>query len=313
MSANPLVSVVILSWNRRDELRKTLQQLRQVIYDPLEIIVVDNHSTDGTQEMVGEEIPHVRLIALPKNMGVAGWNEGFANANGKYILALDDDAHPMPHAVQKAVRLLEADEKIGIAACNVVNVTTCISETWWPKGLPVASGLEEVSFVGAGVFIRRSIIQHVGGFIDMFFLYQEELEFSTRVLAASYSIRLEENIIVCHRASPLWRTSMRRVFFQERNTILYFLLHFRVATAMRKTIGALRRVAVQAFQLQNVMLPFKVAGSVVHRLPEVLRRRRPVSQELAGRILSVWPMSETHEQRRYSVQDLTALDHCNAT
>ncbi|RJP62305.1 MAG: glycosyltransferase, partial [Ignavibacteriales bacterium] len=68
----PLVTVNILSYNRKDELRNTLKKVYEQDYKNIEIIVVDNASSDGTHEMVKSEFPEVKLIQLEKNIGIAG-------------------------------------------------------------------------------------------------------------------------------------------------------------------------------------------------------------------------------------------------
>jgi len=73
----PLVTVNILSYNRKDELRNTLTKVYEQDYKNIEVIVVDNASNDGSSEMVIKEFPNAQLIQLEKNIGIAGWNEGF--------------------------------------------------------------------------------------------------------------------------------------------------------------------------------------------------------------------------------------------
>jgi len=114
---NPLVTVNILSWNRKEDLRESLIELKKTTYPNIELIVVDNASTDGSPEMVEREFPYVKLIKMPKNIGIAGWNIGFEKANGKYIMVLDDDSYPAPDAIELMVEEFEkADEDVGIIA-----------------------------------------------------------------------------------------------------------------------------------------------------------------------------------------------------
>ncbi|HSL90776.1 MAG TPA: glycosyltransferase [Ignavibacteriaceae bacterium] len=71
MNENPLVSVNILSYNRKDELRNTLQKVFEQDYKNIEVIVVDNASNDGSDDMVKQEYPDAQLIQLKKNIGIA--------------------------------------------------------------------------------------------------------------------------------------------------------------------------------------------------------------------------------------------------
>ena len=92
MNYQPLVTVNILSFNRIDELRNTLTKVYEQDYKNIEVIVVDNASSDGSSEMVNNEFPSVQLIQMEKNIGIAGWNEGFKVAKGGDVFVLGDDA-----------------------------------------------------------------------------------------------------------------------------------------------------------------------------------------------------------------------------
>src|SRR3954454_25337505 len=87
----PEITVAILSYNRHDQLAVTLSTLMERLTWPaerLEIVVVDNASTDGTGVMVRQRFPSVRLIENDRNEGVGGWNRAFAEGSGEYFLVL---------------------------------------------------------------------------------------------------------------------------------------------------------------------------------------------------------------------------------
>ena len=90
----PLVTAAVLAYNRRDPLRITLTKLRDELDWPgerLEVIVVDNASTDGTADMVRAEFPGTKLIVNERNTGISGWNRAFEAGTGEWFLVLDDD------------------------------------------------------------------------------------------------------------------------------------------------------------------------------------------------------------------------------
>src|SRR3954471_21802260 len=97
----PAVTIVFLVYNRREELRTSLRQMLGEA--DVEVVVVDNASQDGSAEMVREEFPHVRLLRREQNIGVAGWNDGFAIARGNWVLALDDDCYLPPGGLRTAI------------------------------------------------------------------------------------------------------------------------------------------------------------------------------------------------------------------
>ena len=104
-----MLSIIVLAYNRCEELLYTLSKLKDFVETlPFitEIIVVDNASTDDTSVQMKQRHKDVKLITKPKNNGIAGWNEGFAVANYKYMLVLDDDSHP-ESGIKEAVEYLE--------------------------------------------------------------------------------------------------------------------------------------------------------------------------------------------------------------
>lgn len=86
---NPLVSIVILTWNRRSYVLKALESVAKQPYRPLEIILVDSVSTDGTVQAVQKNYPEVRIIRLHRNLGaVEGRNIALANCRGDIIFSI---------------------------------------------------------------------------------------------------------------------------------------------------------------------------------------------------------------------------------
>src|SRR3954470_24566374 len=111
--ASPSVTAAVLAYNRRECLAVTLTKLHERLEPPdggLEVIVVDNASTDGTAEMVRSEFPNVRLIVNPENEGIGGWNRAFAEGRGEWFLVLDDDCYVEGETLRRA---LEAAEEHG--------------------------------------------------------------------------------------------------------------------------------------------------------------------------------------------------------
>ncbi|MBN1446971.1 MAG: glycosyltransferase family 2 protein [Bacteroidetes bacterium] len=225
MKDPPLVSVVILSWNRIDDLRHTLQTLREDSYPRLEVIVVDNASTDGTPAMVRSDFPEVRLIELESNIGIAGWNTGFEIAQGDYVLVLDDDSYPEAAAIVGGVEYLDTHPECGIAGFRIRNLRLNRDETTVFTPGPV------LTFIGCGAMIRTRVIRRIGGFDRNLFLYEHETEFSMRAWNAGFEVHYCPEILIFHRATVANRgirgtRDCRRVYYTARNVVYVMLLHF---------------------------------------------------------------------------------------
>ncbi|MCG6552232.1 MAG: glycosyltransferase [Candidatus Magnetominusculus sp. LBB02] len=142
MTDKPLVSAVIVSYNRRDDLMETIRMLQRQHYENLEIIIVDNASADGSAAMAaGLNLTNLTLIQMAENVGVKAYNAGFEAARGQFILILDDDSFPAPDAIEKMIERFASYPSIGIISFTVKDYSTF-------KDSPAAtvSGVEDTSF-----------------------------------------------------------------------------------------------------------------------------------------------------------------------
>ena len=177
MQRFPLVSIVMLAWNRKDDVRESLRHIQKIDYEPLEIIVVDNASDDGTAQMVEAEFPDVHLIKMKKNIGIAAYNVGFEQAKGKYIVIIDDDSFPARHAIRRMVQVFEKDERLGAVAFDVRNydhydeIKNELEDTDETEEVKAVASDYLMSFNGAGVGIRKDLFKKIGYYPEEFFLY----------------------------------------------------------------------------------------------------------------------------------------------
>ena len=117
----PLASVVIPNWNGAHHLPACLGALRAQTYPHIEVILVDNGSTDGSQTLVAEEFPDVRLLALEHNLGLTGGNNaGFAAAQGEILISLNNDTEADPCFVEALVTALQEHPEAGMAAAKML-------------------------------------------------------------------------------------------------------------------------------------------------------------------------------------------------
>jgi GT2 family glycosyltransferase len=225
---NPLVSIIILSYNRCSDLEYTLQRVFEQEYSPYEVLVVDNNSTDGSAAMVKENFPSVILIPLTENTGIAGWNEGARVAKGQYFFMLDDDSYPLPDTLSRAYHSLHERTIIALDIRHPsqpdVTYSSLIQSTY-------------PTFIGCGVIIPRTVFFAVGGFEPLLFLYAHEEEFAMRALQSGYTVQFLQGSVVYHRRSLKNRQrnmtlDKQRIYFKTRNSIILLLLHFPLSRAI---------------------------------------------------------------------------------
>ena len=228
--ALPRVSVIIVNWNRLDDVLMNLRFLRKLDYPDVEVIVVDNGSTDGSIERLRHVID-VRLICLPDNAGPsAARNVGAKAATGKYVLLLDSDAILSKRGLLALVERMEADETIGVAGCRIYNWHTRRIDQWLyaePYSTHGDRTFDTYSFSAAGALVRRDVFQRVGGFWEQLFIYNEEVDFSIQVIRSGYRVVYAPDARVFHRPSVTGRAPGAAYFRQQiRNWIWIFFRHY---------------------------------------------------------------------------------------
>src|SRR5580704_15171073 len=121
MMASPLISCIVVNWNRRELLRACLESLARQEYPHIEVIVVDNGSTDGSPETVTKALPSAHLIRNATNRGFcAANNQGIAAAGGEFVALLNNDAEANPQFLTALLRVFDGHPEVGMAAAKIV-------------------------------------------------------------------------------------------------------------------------------------------------------------------------------------------------
>lgn len=215
-------SFVIVNYNRKDELMVTLAETTELIRDyaiKIEIIVVDNGSTDGSAAAVILNFPQVILIAKVDNIGAPAWNYGFEVAQGDYLIIIDDDSH-VESGLDKALFYMDENPEIGILALNVVS-GPYTSADW-----KMVENTNMVGFIGCGAIFRKVVYKKIGGYADWMFLYVNEWELGLRCTSAGYKVRFFKECKVVHRTSLINRTSKRLVSFVTKHELAIIYKYF---------------------------------------------------------------------------------------
>jgi GT2 family glycosyltransferase len=240
MLASVQVSIIIVNWNRLDDVLKNLHYLRRQTGLRAEVVVVDNGSTDGSAERLSR-IGWIRLVLLATNVGPAeARNYGIRNASGKYIVFLDSDAVLSKSGLAKLVSRMESDPTIGIIGCRIVNSQTRKTDAWI-HALPESShGLREFdtySFSAAGAIARTQALRAAGPFWDELFIYNEEVDLSIRMLRAGYRIIYSPVVRVYHHVSQNGRVATGSYLrFLIRNWIWIFYRHYPKRERLKKIV-----------------------------------------------------------------------------
>ena len=213
----PFVSILIVTWNRRDELLRSIDSALTQTYRNIEIVVIDNCSSDGTAEMIACRYPRVRYIRLDRNVGCpSGRNIGFSHCQGKYIYQLDDDGWLKADAVEIAVQRAESDPTIAVVMSRIHEVEDGQVLRALPAGQEAPA--YQYSFIGCCSMIRRDAFARAGGYPEDFFRQAEEDDLALRLLEHGYFCFLEPASIMYHAPSPIGRNLNVFLYYSLRNT-----------------------------------------------------------------------------------------------
>lgn len=217
----PRLGIVVVSYNTCELLRRCLQSTTEVTL-PVEVIVVDNASTDGSPEMVRRDFPAVRLLANGENRGfAAATNQGLEIVRDEvdFVLLLNPDAWLYPGAAEELARFLVAHPRVGVAGARLLYPDGRPQEGAWrfptllmaffdlfPPHGPLLGRLQtsflngryqeerdDVPFpidhpLGAAMMIRRETLAEVGHFDEAYWMYAEEVDWCRRCHAAGWAI-----------------------------------------------------------------------------------------------------------------------------
>ncbi|MEO8376873.1 MAG: glycosyltransferase, partial [Candidatus Sumerlaeota bacterium] len=220
VTGGPDLSVIIVNFNCSGLLRDCLNSLGEAAPKcELEIIVVDNASSDGAPQMVRQEFPDVTLIANEDNRGFTrANNQGIEIARGRYMILLNNDTRVLPGAFQKAIAWMNKHKDAGAAGLKLLNedgslqlscrrfpsfsqalfnrhsiLTKLFPSNRFSREYLMTDfrhdKIQDVDWVsGACLMLRRDIYQQIGGLDERFFMYSEDVDYCYRVWAAGHRV-----------------------------------------------------------------------------------------------------------------------------
>lgn len=286
------VSVVIVNWNTRDVLRDCLRSVfAHSGTSSLEVIVVDNGSTDGSPEMVRREFSQVNLLACPDNRGFAGANNlGMSIATGRYILLLNSDTIVMDDAIRKTVAYANMHPDTAVVGCRILNPDRSLQRscfmfpsilnlllfstylyqlfptnrffgreqmTWWRR-----NDAREVDVVtGCYMFVRKEAIDDVGLMDERFFMYYEETDWCFRFKAKGWKNRFTPSASIIHiGGASSAKLGAQRARIKNRSFVRYVFKHW---SKPRACIGLLAISFFYAVRLA-ILVPKRLLRASAH-------------------------------------------------
>ena len=214
-----MFSVIIPNWNGIRLLPACLSALRHQTYRDFEIVVVDNGSTDDSQEYVTREFPQVRILALDANRGFApAVNAGIRSSNNEVVIPLNNDTEADSHWLEEIARTLEQNTRVGMVVCKLRlfdrrDHLHSAGDFYRVDGMSGNRGVWEKDVgqyddasgifggCGAAVAYRKTMLDEIGLFDEALGSYCEDVDLNWRARLAGYPIAYAPRAIVYHHIS----------------------------------------------------------------------------------------------------------------
>lgn len=318
MKEERTVAVVIPSWNSAGLLPRCLESLAGQDVG-LELLVVDNGSTDGSVALLEQE--GVRHLALPENIGfAAAMNQGAARVEAAAIMVLNVDTVLEPGCVRRLLNALEADPSLGGVQPRILQLEGegapgpvdsarlySVGHALTRDGRAVDEGAGEeqrpehlsprevFGVCGAACLLRRELFTELGGYDERYFAFYEDVDLNVRARIAGWRFESVPEAVVWHVGNASWSAGFTRpkadnARLTARNRLATQVKFMPVGSAPRIAaveVGSLLRATRQ----RRLLSTLRGKLSVLRWLPQLLRERRALRQagnpSLARRWLGV--------------------------
>ena len=301
-----VVSAIVVNWNGQAYLPACLDALLGQEPPPAEVIVVDNHSDDGSRELVLSRYPNVRLIDTGRNAGPChARNVGVAAATGDLCLLLDNDVVLHPGALRALGETLASDPRTAVVQARslcgddpaVVHydggdlhfLGTLVLHNWYRRRSEAKDPTGPIGATIALCFLcRRQAYEQVGGFDENLFILYEDNEFSYKLRMRGHLVRLCPTALCTHLAGTAGlsvrgegRYPGRRTYLHSRNRWYVLITCMRWRTLVLTVPAQLLYGVVYAlFGLKRGHLGEWLGGKweLLKLLPKAVRARGPAQR-----------------------------------
>ncbi|MGD9898918.1 MAG: glycosyltransferase family 2 protein [Calditrichaceae bacterium] len=253
MVKDPVISVVIPHFNGKDILNDCLESLYKNTYDEFETILIDNGSTDGSQDFIRDKFPQVRLIRNKANLGYAGGcNQGIGLSNGSFVLLLNNDTVMPENFLTEMYSAIKSDETIAAVQPKIISIQNNSLFDYSGGaggemdllGYPFARGrifdtveadekqydnIERQVFwtSGCALLLRKSITDRIGILDEDFFAHQEEIDLNWRAQLAGYKNVVTTRTHIKHFSGYTLRgDNERKMYYNHRNNLIMMLKNY---------------------------------------------------------------------------------------
>jgi GT2 family glycosyltransferase len=308
MTTKPRVSIIILNYNGKKWLAQCLPTWRKVTYPDVEVVVVNNGSSDDSAAFVKANFPEVRLLDITPNRGFAGGNNyGVREATGKYVMLLNNDTTVSPGLLEPVVELMERNPGIGVVQPEMRSMIhpdrhDAVASYYTSTGFLYHYGymqpidksqyrkaLFAYTIKGSGMIMRRDDYLELGGLDEDFVCYVEESDLCHRVWLSGKKVVYYPKSLMHHYGGgdmSIMEKGETTIFRSFRNRYVSYIKNLGFAELVKV-------LAVHTVFAQGYVVTFLLRGRVrqalaaywgifwwLFHLPSVLKKRRHVQSKI---------------------------------
>jgi hypothetical protein len=289
MSENPLVSVIVLNYNAGELLLNCIESIKKSVYKNLEIIVVDNISTDKSQKACKEKYPDIKLIQNDENFGYCeGNNIGIREAKGDYIIILNPDTIVESSWIEELIsaynkfgdglyqpKFFSLDEKLVLQSTgNMLHIFGFgFARDKGKISEEKMEAIEKINYAsGTCLFTSKAVLDKVGLLDPFLFLYHDDLDLGWRAAQIGIDSFYVPKSIIYHAESYALKWSAKKFYWLERNRKYCLLIHYSKETYAKMRLSLfLVDLCVWLFYLSKGFLGAKIKAEL-----DIFRNRKTI-------------------------------------
>lgn len=255
------LTISIVNWNGQEILKRCLHSIYEYADDvTLEIIVVDNASTDNSVSMIKKDFPEVIILQNKRNIGFGRANNlALSKSKGRYILVLNPDIILIQPCLKQMMNFLKKETTAGCIGCKLINIDGSIQESYfrffptpWSqfkeamminrilkiifrKDSFLNENIEVAWVVGASMMFRRDVFKALNGFNERFFMFGEDVDICYRLKNLGYRIIYLANIEMFHYHAACSNKQSKRYFstvLQKESRYQFIRINYNIYTAL---------------------------------------------------------------------------------
>lgn len=300
------VSLIVINYNGKDLIAGCLRALEGQLFKDVEIILIDNGSSDGSLDKIRDYLdesplaPVVKLTPLDKNLGFAGGvSEGLKHANGEYIALLNADTEPDKKWLEELVKVIDSEPKVGICASKlIVHGTDLIDSagdgfSFALRGFKREEGKRNLSCkerdyifgacAGAALY-RRKMIEEIGFLDEDFFLIHEDTDLNLRAQLHGWKVFYVPTAVVYHKVrSSIGHMSNTAIYYTLRNSEFVRMKNIPLAIFVRcfpeLIAWMLTEFIYFGIKHKRLRLYFKAKMDAIRMLPKMLKKRAVIMKK----------------------------------